>query len=201
MPTGYTAKVQDGQVTELKDYILDCSRNFGALIHMRDERMDTPIKLREVSDYHLEQLNRAKEEYDKFTKITDEEIETMLNESYEKSLKEKQEGLIRFDKQRKRYEDMLEKVENWNAPTDEHLNLKKFAIQQLKDSIDFDCSDSHREYYLTEPHKDTVKGYKTWKLDSLLKDIEYHSKEYREECKRVKEANQWVEDLVKSFNS
>jgi hypothetical protein len=46
MPTGYTCDVQNGKVTELKDYLLDCSRGFGALIHMRDERMDTPIKLR-----------------------------------------------------------------------------------------------------------------------------------------------------------
>jgi hypothetical protein len=200
MPTGYTCDVQNGKVTELKDYLLDCSRSFGALIHMRDERMDTPIKLREVSDYHLESLNKAKKDYDEFLLKSDEEIQKMLDDSYERSLKEKEEGLKRFDQQRKRYGDMLAKVESWEIPTEEHKNLKKFAIQQLKDSIDFDCSDSHRDYYLTEPHKDTVEVYKTWKLDRLLKDIEYHSKEYKEECKRVKEANQWITDLYDSFN-
>ena len=37
MPTGYTCGVQNGEITELKDYILQCARNFGACIHMRGE--------------------------------------------------------------------------------------------------------------------------------------------------------------------
>ena len=35
MPTGYTAAVCSGEITEIKDFALSCARAFGALITMR----------------------------------------------------------------------------------------------------------------------------------------------------------------------
>lgn len=94
---------------------------------------------------------------------------------------------------------MLAKIESWKEPTEQHKKLKEFAIEQLKSSIDFDCSDGHEKYYLEEPRKDTVEEYKSWKLNRLLEDIKYHTEHYEEECKSVKEANKWVEDLINSL--
>lgn len=37
MPTGYTASVQEGKVTEFRDFAMECARAFGALVMMRDE--------------------------------------------------------------------------------------------------------------------------------------------------------------------
>lgn len=199
MPTGYTCKVQDGEITELKDFLLQCARGFGAMIHMRDDSMDKQYEPRVVSDYHLNALNKAKKEYEEFQNITNEEIQQKLDESYENEIKSKKEGLARFQLQKKRYEDMLAKIESWQEPTDQHKKLKEFAIEQLKSSIDWDCSDRSKQYYLEEPKKDTVEGYKTWKLNSLLEDIKYHTENYEKECKSVKEANQWVEDLINSL--
>lgn len=197
MSTGYTCKVETGEIKELKDYLLLCARGFGAMIHMRDDSLDKTIQPMEASDYHLKALNRAKEEYDKFLKTTDEDIQKIIDENYERNLKDKQEGLIKFDEQNKNYLSMLEKVKEWEIPTNEHKKLKEFAIEQLEMSIG---SDSFREYYTQITQKDTVEGYKSWKLNDLLKDIERHSREYREECKRVSECNKWVTDLVNSLH-
>jgi len=62
MPTGYTYPVQDGKITELRDFALLCTRGFGALIMMRDEPMDAPIPetLGANTQYHDEALARGK---------------------------------------------------------------------------------------------------------------------------------------------
>lgn len=43
MPTGYTAGVKDGTVTDFKAFVMQCARAFGALIDMRDDPSDVPI--------------------------------------------------------------------------------------------------------------------------------------------------------------
>ena len=50
MPTGYTAAVQDGSITTLRDYALQCARGFGAFLHMHDEPFDTPLTLPPPAD-------------------------------------------------------------------------------------------------------------------------------------------------------
>ena len=41
MPTGYTAKIVDGQ--SFPDYVKTCLRAMGVCVSMRDLPMDTPI--------------------------------------------------------------------------------------------------------------------------------------------------------------
>ena len=169
-------------------------------MHMREDNNNAEIRHREVSNYHLEQLDRVKEEFEKYEKFTDKEIQEAIDKSYEQSLKDQKDGLKRFEEGKQRYLDMLEKVENWEVPTEEHNNLKKFAIEQLESSLDFDYSDSMKKYYLQEPVKDNIEGYKKYKIKAYLKDIEYHSKGYREEIEGVEKNNIWIDNLIDSFN-
>lgn len=199
MPTGYTSDVQDGKVTELKDYILRCSRNFGASIHMRDCDFGCEIRHREISDYYLNRLDKVKKEFEEFRNLTDEEIQEQLDNKYKQEVKDRKEGLKRFEEGKQRYLDMLDKVKNWQPPSEGHINLRNFAIKQLEESLDFDCSDSLKEYYLKEPFKDTVEGYKQYKMKNYLKDIERYSREYKEEIEGVEKINKWIDDLINSF--
>jgi hypothetical protein len=43
MPTGYTAAVADGTITEFPDFAMQCARAFGTLVLMRDEPQDAAI--------------------------------------------------------------------------------------------------------------------------------------------------------------
>lgn len=43
MPTGYTADVQSGKVTDFAEYAMNCARAFGALVLMRDDPSDADI--------------------------------------------------------------------------------------------------------------------------------------------------------------
>lgn len=199
MPTGYTYSVQNGEVTELKEFMLSCAKGVGAFIHMRDDGTSSGIKYREVGEYYLRRLENTKREFEEFKLLSDEEIQKQLDESYERRVKEQKEGLKRFDEQKQRYLDMIDKVKEWMPPTEDHVKLKEFALEQLNGSLEFDCSDSSRNYYLQEPVKDTVEEYKSYKIKSYLKDLEYYSKRYRDELESVEKANKWIRDLIESL--
>lgn len=196
MPTGYTCKVQDGSVIEVKDYILDCARQFGALVHMRDDN-GVKIRHREVSDYHLKGLNDAHKRLEEIKNMTDEEVQKKLDESYVNSIESKERMIKGKQESEKKYLAMLDKVNNWNTPTKEHENLKEFAIKQLQESIKWDCD---CQYLDQEIKKETVSEYRNSMIKYCLNDIEYHSNGYSKELKSVEEANKWIDDLVDSFN-
>ena len=199
MPTGYTYSVQNGEVTELKEFMLSCAKGFGAFINMRDDGISSDIKYREVGEYYSRRLENTKREFEEFKLLSDEEIQKQLDESYERRVKEQKEGLKRFDEQKQRYLDMIDKVKEWIPPTEDHIKLKEFALEQLNSSLEFDCSDSSRNYYLQEPFKDTVEEYRVYKIKSYLKDLEYYSKSYRDELESVEKANKWIRDLIESL--
>lgn len=200
MPTGYTDSVQDGKITEVKDFILNCSKGFGAFIHMRDDNLSPEIKYQEVGDYYPRKLESVKRELEEFEKLSDEEIQNRLDKSYQDKIEQQKKSLADFDKRKKRYLVMLEKVATWIPPTEDHMKLKEFALEQLNNSIELECSDRSREYYLQEPYKYTLEEYKNTMIKGFLKNIEYYSKSYREEIERVENANKWIKDLVESFN-
>ena len=199
MPTGYTSYVQDGKITELKDFMLLCAKNFGALIHMKDEGLNCEIKYRQVGEYYPRKLEEVKREFENFQKLSDGEIQKQLDENYESRVRDKEESLKEFDKRKERYLDMIEEVMCWNPPTENHIKLKEFALQQLKDSLKFDCCDDMRRYYLEKPKKETLEEYKQEKVKEYLKDIERYAKEYRNDLESVEYANKWINDLINSF--
>lgn len=199
MPTGYTSYIQDGKITELKDFMLLCAKNFGALIHMRDENLDCEIKHRQVGEFYPRKLEEVKREFEWFKNLSDSEIQKQLDKEYEARVRDKKNSLKGFDERKKRYTNMIEKVMCWTPPTEDHIRLKEFALQQLKDSLKFDCCDDMRKYYLEKPKKETLEEYKQEKIKEYLKDVEVYAKKYRSELESVEYANKWIDDLINSF--
>jgi hypothetical protein len=71
MPTGYTADVQNGTVTELRDFALSCARAFGACIMMRDDPPGTPIPDQfEPSSYYRIECEKAQAELSRLLTLT-----------------------------------------------------------------------------------------------------------------------------------
>ena len=60
MSTGYTCQVADGEITDFKQFLLQCSRAFGACIQQRDDPHSDLPKRMEVSNYHKDELKKAK---------------------------------------------------------------------------------------------------------------------------------------------
>ena len=194
MPTGYTLDLYDGKDITFEEFVLKCARAFGALIDMRDEPMDAPIPERfEPSDYHLKELEKAKKRLEDVKEWNKEKAEQEAERAYQEALKKREEFVKKNNLIRKRYEDMLSKVQKWKPPTIEHVNLKQFMIQQLVESIEYDC-------FIPEmPQRLSGEEYKEQQIKKALSDIDYHEREYAEEVNRVYERNRWLLSLRESL--
>ena len=195
MPTGYTADVQDGKVTTLKDYALSCARAFGALIHMRDEPADAPIVEDKESDYYANSLRSARQELVELKAMTKADIAKAFAEHKAEQEQKRREYVARVAEQKERYETMLAKVNAWEPPTADHVGLKEFMASQLTQSIDFDCK-VYEDLYAVEG---TAEEWYARRLESVEKGIAYATKRKAEEAERVRSRNKWIADLKASL--
>jgi hypothetical protein len=93
-----------------------------------------------------------------------------------------------------RYTALLDQANAWVPPTDEHMNFKKFMIEQLTSSRSFDC-----DYWMQA--KFHYPKYAEWlsnKIAHFERDEVYHTEEYKKECERVASRNAWVKALRES---
>lgn len=68
MPTGYTADVADGKITDFVEYALQCARAFGACIMLRDEPISSEIPEFQPSDYNANALAEAEKTLSRFSR-------------------------------------------------------------------------------------------------------------------------------------
>jgi hypothetical protein len=139
MPTGYTSAVADGEVTEFRDFALQCARAFGALIEMRDDSADAPLRLPRESDYYEREVKETEARLANLHSMTTKEINEAAAVAYAAAVKRVEGYNAERRTTKERYEAMLAHVAAWKPPSPDHHELKQFMRQQLQQSIDFDC--------------------------------------------------------------
>lgn len=198
MPTGYTADIEKG--ITFKQFIMSCSRAFGALVTMRDDPHNAEIPERfEPSNYHKIETEKAEKELCKLQKMSIKTANTNAIAEYKQQVIYLKERITEIDILKSKYQAMLLKVKEWQPPSPDHIDLKKFMIEQIEDSIKFDCN---TDYYYKEADKLitlTPSEWKNKKIAQCLKDIEYHKKIYAEEVERVENRNLWLKQLRESL--
>ena len=198
MPTGYTSKIYNGEQQSGKEFIMTCARAFGALIEMRDEPNDAIITEEfQPSEYHKKELEKAKIELEKYKNMTIEQIQQKVNESYQEIIEQNKKYYNEGLELKNRYEKVLREVERWELPSSEHQNLKDFAMDQLNESIRFDCG--HIKKYVEEVKKETPEEYIQKQIDSCLWSINYHQENWDKEIKKTNERNLWIKQLRDSL--
>lgn len=195
MPSGYTHEIYEGKEVSAKEFILKCARAFGATVTMRDEPLDKEIPEFEPSDYHLRAIEKAKQQLDTYKNMTIDEAEKELDESYAADVKRYYERIKEKTELQERYTKVLSEVGKWIPPTEDHQALKEYAIDQLQQSIDFDCKTT----YINFPKKQSASEWLEEASERCENDIRYHEKEWKEELKRTKERNLWVKQLKESL--
>lgn len=198
MPTGYTAYIEDGEITKGKDFLLKCARAFGACIDMKEDNLsvDIPAELK-PSTYHKEALERAYLELEKYKTMTLEEAQKIVNEDYEKNQKYYTEAIVKNRRINDRYTSIRNEIDKWTPPTSEHYNLKKFALEQIDISMNHNMEDYYKKE-LVKPKK-TAEEYITTMIEGAADNIKYHLKNWNEEVKRTDERNKWINDLRDSL--
>lgn len=189
MPTGYTASISEG--ISFKNFVLQCSRAFGALIEMRDDPMDAEIPDEfPPSNYHIDEVSELKKRLSFIEGLSLEEAHKECEDEYISELGDYNKTISDKNELKEKYNIMLNEVNSWTPPTDEHKGLKDFMVKQITESIDWDC-----KVYSKRP---TPKNAELWiaeQKESILKDIVYHETEYEKEVKRCKDRSEWVRKL------
>lgn len=188
MPTGYTAGVQDGTITSLREYAILCARAFGACIMLRDDPLSSEIPQFTIDDHYVSSLEEAQIELLKWEGMPEDQRRQLYERETETTRKDTEERREQHRIQMERYHTMLQQAKAFTPPTKDHEKHKEFMVQQLEESIKWDGS-----FY--EP---TIEPYEQWKItksSTLLQRIEWAARHLNEERKRTVERNAWVSAL------
>jgi hypothetical protein len=197
MPTGYTATLHDGEQT-FEDYALSVARAFGALITMRDDPSDAKIPDEFESDsYHRNAAHAARRDVARYERMSDADLMAEQETKRDAAVKRHAEYMAACDARRVRYDAMLVHARAYVAPTQDHEGFKKMMVQQLEESIKFDCGD----YEPPVPDMESADEYRARKLEGAQREITYHDKKYEEDVQRAKDRSAWVQALRGSLES
>lgn len=196
MPTGYTADVGEGTVTEFDDFVWRCARGMGALIMMRDEPMSAPIpeRFEASTKYHDERLAAAIARLAELQAMEPAQVREAALQAHARAYASWNSYRVEKKQKRGRYEAMLARVNAWTPPTDNHVGLQSFMRQQLEESIRFDC-----DYEAPAPVSPGPDAWHAQEIEQAERDIARNTKYRAEEIERTEGCNRWLADLRKSL--
>lgn len=198
MPSGLTYKICNGTDTSLRDFALTCVRQLGAGYRASEQGekelpRDHAPKIM-VSDYHLKQIKNAEEELEKWLVVKRNPEKAMRLYTEEKEAREEanKDYEIKDDEKRKRYENMIKRVKNWNLP-EKYASLKSLMLQQLQDSLDWDCrkKDAAPLYSELPPIDEWIEN----NIQYAIKDLQYHHEEFKKAQESVNTTNEYLQGL------
>lgn len=193
MPTGYTSIFTERDVT-FREYALRCARAFGACILQRDDNIEEPPKHREEASFYQESVDSDMRELDRFLSLTREQQVAELEAKAEETRRYRAKSQAERAVLEVRLREVLGQVSAWKAPTADHENYKKFMIEQINSTLDFDCG--HRDYFdPTKVKAETPEEHLAQLKSSLERSIQSRDEE-RERCKQ---ANDWIDALYASL--
>ena len=196
MPTGYTQNIEKDDFT-FEDFALGCAKAFGACISMRDLPSSTPIPDEfKVEPYYQDKILETQKQIERYLNFKYEDWFELWDKDFEQKESRRIDSLNKNIKLLDNYNKMLDKVKVWKAPSKEHLGLKEFMINQIEESIDFDCD---VDYYNKPTAKVSIDVFKSETMAKLYKDLEYYTKNNEEDIKRVSQRSLWVKQLRESL--
>jgi hypothetical protein len=203
MTTCYTAIIEDKEDLTFEEFALRCARGMSALIMMRDDPMDAEVPDHfPLDDYHSRNLENQAKKLLEIRAMTHEDIERRVETKVWYDKKQYDEALVKFEKHNAAYTRMLAKVEGWSPPSADHHGMKKFMIEQIKQSLPTHPS----EYYhivFDDPKKALVGlDHEAWRrseMDHVLESMEYHQSGHKNAIKHNEERNAWLNKLKASI--
>ena len=203
MPTGYTAYIEDGDITTGKEFLKLCTRAFGIAIDLKDEPLSVPTPTHfEPDTYYKEKYEKALEELNKANNLTFDEAKIQMRADYERRISDYKSWAKKEISMNQKYVKVRKEVEEWIPPTDEHQGLKQFALEQI------DMSFTKQEYideYL-ERSKETfddsdeaVEKYISDNIQYCKESLDRAYKSWKEELERTEKKNIWIRKFLESI--
>lgn len=192
MPTGYTAPIYEGEDIGFEQFVLSCARAMGGAVMLREADgsvLPTEENVVDTSTYHAEHLLAAEGRLDELANMTAAEASDAAEEEFEQQ--QKAFRLAQGDSYglRRRYEHMREQVGAWEPPSEEHVGLKDFMLQQLSESIKFDCHEP------TPPEALSSVGWLKKEIEKAERDVRYHREAAAKQAERNASRVWWISEL------
>lgn len=200
MPTGYTQKLCEGEQT-FRDFLFTCARGMGACIALRDDALNEnlPDDVGFSSDYHAKALLKAKDEVVRLSAMSEEERIVFGKNTIKRELKKAQSRLDETKATRDRLAAMTVQATEWTPPTKDHEGVKRFMLEQLKSTLDFDGDSRYaeREVAILKA-KEPIRVWQE-ALASAKGNVAYNEEEQSKETKQNEARNEWVKLLKSSI--
>lgn len=192
MPTGYTARLYEDKPTSFAEFVATCAHAF-FYDSMTDSGQLPQVRDDDPGRHHREELAKAKAAQKKLNTMTDAQIRKAADDEYEERCAAEQKSYEDTEAKRERYEAMLDQVKAWKPPTAKHANLKKFMVEQLESSIQFDC------HPLDVVDPKTPEQWVAAQQKSINWRLEYHAEELEKELERDAANREWIDALADSL--
>lgn len=195
MTSAYTQVVVNGG--SFYDFAVQCAKAF--IIDYRDNPklpFPPPSKNTNIFDYQKELIN-AKDELINFTSLSVEDKQKMFDDYLTKEIDYYTQKIKECIELAGRYDGMLNTVESLNIPNDDYVAYKRFMINQLKESKDFDCN---LEYLTKNLESIKQMSYDDWCSSKILhfaEDISYYETQVFEAENADNNKEEWIINLVK----
>lgn len=205
MPTGYTAFIEDGDITNGKDFLLLCSRAFGVAMELRDEPLSvsTPTKF-EPQKWYKTRYEDALKQLKKGRNITFAEAKRRRRSEYVESVKSAKENINCMTEINKRYARVRKQVESWVPPTESHQGIKDFALNQIDMCIYQEDDFTFYQEIIDRPFDDSDEAVCRY-INAYVGDLKDRAKcaklAYDEEIKRANEKTQFMQQFVNSLKN
>jgi hypothetical protein len=191
MPTGYTARIINGEVQTPKDFLHLCLRAFGILVDFRDDDLtvkdytsDIIKKSEDNIRYHQKFVDTAEEYLKKAKEMTDDELYEKYVKQNSDSRKSTEAGLKEANRVNALFDQFADKISHWEC-SPEYNGVKEFALEQLemsKEKTSYYEEELKRIGELTrEDFESKKEAYRQQLIDSTQWEIDYHKKQIEEE--------------------
>lgn len=193
MPSGYTAAVADGEITDLKAFALLCARGMGALVTMREEPMSAPVpQALEPSPYYAERVQKAKARFSELDAMTAEQVTAAAKAAHAEAIAARDRYREQKREKAGRYDRMIDQVRAWRGAPE---GLKEFMLSQLLESKRFDCSD----YEYPVPDEQAPVAWFSEQVAAATVELRRAEDDLDAEIARTNGRNAWLKQLHDSL--
>ncbi len=197
MATAYTKPIYDDRPITFEQFVWRCARAFGALASQRYESLDASVRFGDDSDTDawVERLGGEISEYEarleELRALDPAVLAARVAAEHERAREVHASRIAHMAALRMRYEAMLARVEAWEPPA-EYLRLREFMVEQLRDSMKFDCYDI--EAPALDPDPDAWRAREVRRLERNITEC----KAQRERLRSLRAQHlAWCEGLAR----
>jgi len=197
MPSAYTCFIENGIITNGKEFVKLCTRNFGvkATIADNSNTVDIVSYENEPNNYFKRRLAEEQERLEKLKAMSPEEVNAEYNRIYNEEMETRKKAYDQAVELDAKYSKILGDILKWK-PDEKYENLRRFAIDQIRESA------PDMSFYRECLNLEKVSPLEWYK--EVLEDTEQNIAKYIKRVERLEaqenDYQEWCEGLNNALN-